>query len=69
MTCPACESSTRRPTCGAYNFRCAVCAARLIRSARPLRHLQLGHIAALQRFHGSHWPQLWEQVQPMLKQP
>jgi hypothetical protein len=36
--------------------------ARLIRSARPLRRLQQGHIAALQRFHGPAWTDIWPQV-------
>lgn len=67
MTCPACESSKRRPNCGACDFRCPECCARLIRSARPLKRLQQGHIAALQRFHGAEWARIWPQVQRLLK--
>ena len=67
MTCPACESSAARPSCGAYNFRCVECMARLIKSARPLRQLQQGHIAALQRFHGPAWASVWLEVQKRLK--
>ena len=48
-------------------FQCVACMARLIKSARPLRRLQEGHIAALERFHGSAWPSVWAEVQKHLK--
>lgn len=67
MTCDACQSSKERPHSGAYRFQCAECMARLIKSARPLRRLQEGHIAALERFHGTAWASLWPKVQEKLK--
>ena len=66
MTCPSCASFEQRPTTGAYNFHCIACMARLIQSARPLRRLQQGHIAALQRFHGQAWTDIWPQVRQRL---
>lgn len=42
--------------------------ARLIKSARPLRRLQEGHIAALAQFHGTAWTSLWPKVQAKLKE-
>lgn len=67
MTCQACASFNERPTCGAYDFRCIECMARLIKSARPVKRLQQGHIAALARFHGAAWGSVWPEVQKRLK--
>jgi hypothetical protein len=66
-TCNACQSSKERPNSGAYRFQCVECMARLIKSARPLRRLQEGHIAALERFHGPAWALIWPEVQKLLK--
>ena len=52
---------------GHYNFHCLQCMARLIKSARPEKRLQMAHIAALERFHKSEWPHIWPQVQELLK--
>lgn len=41
--------------------------ARLIKSARPHKRLQQGHVAALQRFHGPAWASVWNKVQKRLK--
>lgn len=67
MPCQACASFTANRASGAYSLRCLHCCARLIASARPLRRLQEGHIAALQRFHGSDWPAVWQQVEALLR--
>jgi hypothetical protein len=53
---------------GRYDFNCTRCMARLIASARPVRKLQEGHIAALQQFHKGRWPRIWPEVQELLKQ-
>lgn len=47
--CPACHATQARPHCGAYNLRCVVCCARLVVSARPLRHAQEGLLACITR--------------------
>lgn len=47
MTCTDCEQSAARPVWGGYSNRCAQCCARLVRSARPLKHLQDAHLAAI----------------------
>lgn len=52
---------------GQYNFKCLHCMARLIKSARPNKKLQQGHIGALEHFHKGDWPHLWPQVQKLLK--
>lgn len=65
--CAACTRFTERPHSGAYDFRCVACCARLIKSARPVKHLQMGHIDALQRFHGAKWPSVWIEIQKLLK--
>jgi hypothetical protein len=67
VTCRACASFNERPTCGAYDFRCVECMARLIKSARPLKRLQQGHIAALERFHGAAWGSVWVELQKSLQ--
>lgn len=67
MPCQACASFTANRASGAYSLRCLHCCARLIASARPLRRLQEGHIAALQRFHGRDWPAVRQQVEALLR--
>jgi len=52
---------------GHYNFNCPHCMARLIKSARPSKKLQQGHIAALAHFHKGSWPHVWPEVQKLLK--
>ncbi len=47
--CPACHATQARPHCGAYNLRCVACCARLVVSARPLRHAQEGLLACITR--------------------
>lgn len=66
--CTSCSDQAVNPTSGAYNFRCPACCARLIKSARPVRRLQEGHIAAMQRFHGTAWPEVWPEIQRLLKE-
>ena len=68
IKCEACESHQATPVSGRYDFRCPACCARLIKSARPLRRLQEGHIAALERFHGAAWPEVWPEIQRLLKE-
>jgi predicted RNA-binding Zn-ribbon protein involved in translation (DUF1610 family) len=68
IECTSCSDHAANPKSGAYNFRCPACCARLIKSARPVRRLQEGHIAALQRFHGRDWSQVWPEIQRMLKE-
>lgn len=68
MPCQACASFTANRASGAYSLRCLHCCARLIKSARPLRRLQEGHIAALKRFHGAAWPDVWLEIQRLLKE-
>ena len=68
MTCDACQSSKERQHSGAYRFQCVECMARLIKSARPVRRLQEGHIAALAQLHGTAWTSLWPKVQAKLKE-
>ena len=33
-----------------------------------MRRLQEGHIAALERFHGRDWSQVWPEIQRLLKE-
>lgn len=68
IQCTSCSDHAANPKSGAYNFRCPACCARLIKSARPMRRLQEGHIAAMQRFHGTAWPEVWAQIQAELKE-
>jgi hypothetical protein len=67
MPCQACASFTANRASGAYSLRCLHCCARLIASARPLRRLQEGHIAACQRQLGDEWTRLWPRVQQHLR--
>lgn len=48
MPCANCLQSTTGPHWGGYSTRCAHCCARLVRSARPLKHLQDAHLAAIE---------------------
>lgn len=56
--CPHCARHQARPesvtrlTVGAFNANCAQCCARLVRSARPLRHAQEAHLAAVTKGEG-----------------
>lgn len=66
--CPDCQSAcASRHSGGRYSFACIACMARLIASARPLKALQDAHIAALARFHGAAWPNVWGEVLTALK--
>jgi len=47
--CKECELSKSRPNHGGYDFRCATCCARLIKSARPLRGQQDALMYAITR--------------------
>jgi hypothetical protein len=47
MTCQQCQYSTTNPHWGGYSMRCVQCCARLIRSARPLKHAQDALLAAI----------------------
>jgi hypothetical protein len=60
MTCIPCT------TAGRYDFNCAQCCARLIRNARPHKHLQNAQIAAMARFHGPAWASMWADVKTLL---
>ena len=51
--CPSCESWQQQPLSGRYNMMCVQCCARLIRSARPLKHAQQGMLAAIARHQGA----------------
>ena len=48
MTCQQCQKAQSNPHWGGYDTRCARCCARLVRSARPLKHLQDAHLAAIE---------------------
>lgn len=47
--CKACTTAASSPTCGLYNAHCLRCCARLVASARPLRHAQEAMLAAIAR--------------------
>ena len=47
--CTTCALRTRKPQSGIYNMRCVHCCARLIRSARPLKHAQESMFACIAR--------------------
>lgn len=49
MPCAACTLTQQRPHCGAYNFRCTACCARLVISARPNRKAQQAFLHAIAR--------------------
>lgn len=57
-SCPHCDRHRQRPvgvtalTVGAFDASCPGCCARLVRSARPLRHAQEAHLAAIARRDG-----------------
>jgi hypothetical protein len=45
--CTSCEYSKQQPLSGLYSMTCIQCCARLIRSARPLKHAQQSMLAAI----------------------
>ena len=49
VTCAACAQRAVRRWCGAYHFRCVVCCAALVISARPNRAAQQGMLACITR--------------------
>lgn len=53
--CPVCQQLKAHPNpiSGRYNLRCVHCAARLVRSARPLRGAQEAMLAAIDRTPGA----------------
>lgn len=51
--CETCQQADLNPRSGRYSFTCARCCARLIRSARPLRHAQEAMFAAIARQEGA----------------
>lgn len=53
MTCWACASVKSSRQGGLYDFRCAVCCARLVMSARPLKGAQRAMLAAIARSPGA----------------
>ena len=68
MSCAACELKRKHPTSGWYRLGCPYCMARLIASARPLKRLQEGHIAACRhRLGADEWGRLWPLVQQLLR--
>lgn len=67
MSCQACELKKRSPSSGWYRLGCPYCMARLIASARPLKRLQEGHIAACRHRLGAEWERMWPEVQQLLR--
>ena len=53
MTCSNCQQADLRKTWGGYTMSCVHCCARLLRSARPLRHAQEAMLAAIARHDGA----------------
>lgn len=51
--CETCQQADQNPRSGRYSFTCPRCCARLIRSARPLRHAQEAMFAAIARQEGA----------------
>lgn len=49
MTCPNCAQAAARPLWGGYTTTCVHCCARLVVSARPLRHAQEAFFAMFER--------------------
>lgn len=47
VICLDCKQSAAHPHWGGYSMRCVHCCARLIRSARPLKHAQEALLAAI----------------------
>ena len=47
VMCADCTIASTTPLWGGYSFNCAACCARLVRSARPLRHAQEALFAAI----------------------
>lgn len=52
-TCPHCTRADAGDIVGRYAFSCLGCCARLVASARPVRHLQEVMLAAIARFPGA----------------
>ena len=48
-TCPHCTKAATTGRCITYQIHCVGCCARLVMSARPLRTVQEGHLAAIGR--------------------
>lgn len=53
MTCPSCEYLKQQPLSGLYTMTCVQCCARMVRSARPLKHAQQAMLAAIARHQGA----------------
>lgn len=51
--CQNCAKAAQVRTWGGYTMTCPRCCARLVRSARPLRHAQEAHFAAIARYEGA----------------
>lgn len=51
--CTTCAARKHNPKSGRYNMVCVHCCARLIRSARPLKHAQEALFAAIARHEGA----------------
>lgn len=51
-TCSNCAMAATRAVWGGYSMNCVQCCARLMRSARPMRHLQEGILGLLARVPG-----------------
>lgn len=49
MTCQHCTTRQTSRWFGSYQTGCLGCAAALVKSARPLKHLQEGHLYQLTR--------------------
>jgi len=49
MTCSNCAMAATRAVWGGYSMNCVACCARLVRSARPLRHAQEAFLLLLAR--------------------
>lgn len=47
MTCTNCTNASTHSHWGGYTMTCVVCCARLVKSARPLVHLQKGHLQCM----------------------
>lgn len=47
MTCANCTNAAMHPYWGGYAMACVLCCARLVRSARPLRHAQEAHLQCI----------------------
>jgi hypothetical protein len=50
VICKACESLTKQPCSGVYNFKCLQCCTRLVLSTHPNKALAAAMLAAIDRF-------------------